>query len=147
MSTPYLLVDPDGWRVGDAIGNTIGFSGPLPGRRTVWAGKTNEVGGLSRRYAPSWSPGASNPVGLNMGQVIPRGAIIASATLAIYTNAAVPVASTDFVIGAMNIEDRAVYVNLSGGVLGRDYQLRWTVTDTQGNIWPRTALLLCSLTS
>jgi hypothetical protein len=113
----------------------------------VWAGLTNEVGGLSRRYTPSWSVGEADPVGLNMGQVIPRGAVIASATLAIYTNTATAVSSSDFVIGAMTIEDRAVYVNLSGGVLGRDYQLRWTVTDTQGNIWPRTALLLCSLTS
>ena len=33
------------------------------------------------------------------------------------------------------------------GVDGKDYQLRWSATDTSGNVFPRTALLLCAQTS
>ena len=45
------------------------------------------------------------------------------------------------------VEGRAVYARLQGGVAGQDYQLRWVIGDTAGNIWTRTALLLCAPTS
>jgi hypothetical protein len=36
---------------------------------------------------------------------------------------------------------------LTGGVSGTDYQIKWTATDSAGNVWPRTALVLCADTS
>ena len=45
------------------------------------------------------------------------------------------------------VEGRTVYSRLQGGVAGQDYQLRWVIGDTDGNIWTRTALLLCAPTS
>jgi hypothetical protein len=109
---------------------------------------TNDPGGgMSRRYAPPWPPGEVGSLGVNMDMVIPQGSSILTASLTIFTNSAVPASSTDFAIGAVTIEGRSAYATLSGGVVGRDYQLRWLITDTLGNDWQRTALLLCSLTS
>ena len=45
------------------------------------------------------------------------------------------------------IRGRAVYANAAGGVAGRDYQFRWIITDTNGNRWTRTGLVLCAATS
>lgn len=42
---------------------------------------------------------------------------------------------------------RAVYCVLTGGIEGTDYRLAWTIWDTQGNRWTRTALMLCASTS
>ena len=148
MSSPQLLVDPDGRRVGDAVSGTVGTPGPMPGRRVVWAQLTNEPGGSpTRRYVPSWAPNEADAVGLNMAQVIPNGVGVSTVSLTIWTNTATPTLTTDFVIGIPSIEGRVVYATLSGGVVGRDYQLRWVVTDTLSNVWPRTALLLCSTPS
>jgi len=148
MSGPQLLVDHDGFRVGDAQGGTIGVPGPLSRRRVVWAQLTDEAGGSpTRRYVPAWAANESDPVGLNMAMILVPGVGISSGSLTIWTNTAVPAQSTDFVIGTPVIEGRVVYASLSGGVQGRDYQLRWVITDTQGNVWPRVALLLCSMPS
>jgi hypothetical protein len=66
----------------------------------------------------------------------------------LYTNTVPPVAAdTDWVIGAVSVRGRAVYASLTGGVEGKDYQVRWSATDSDGNIWPRTALVLCAQTS
>ena len=45
------------------------------------------------------------------------------------------------------VRDRALYIGLQGGIDGTDYQLRFTVNDTAGNTWSRTALILCAQTS
>lgn len=42
---------------------------------------------------------------------------------------------------------RAVYAFVRGGNPGVDYQFRWTITDTLGNRFTRTGLLLVGLTS
>jgi len=102
---------------------------------------------LSRRYSPEWAPGEQANVGLSYDFVIPPGVGISTGSLAIFTNSATPAASTDFTIGPVSVRGRAIYCSLSGGVVGQDYQLRWSATDTDGNVWPRVALLLCSLTS
>lgn len=102
---------------------------------------------LSRRYSPEFAPGESSNVGLDYSPLIPPGIGIASGSLSIWTNTAVPAASTDFSIGAVTIAGRTVYSRISGGVAGTDYQLRWSATDTNGNVWPRTCLLLCAHTS
>jgi hypothetical protein len=45
------------------------------------------------------------------------------------------------------IRGRTVHSYISGGAPGQDYQLRWIITDTLGNLWRRTGLLLVAETS
>lgn len=48
---------------------------------------------------------------------------------------------------AGRVVGRSVYANVGGGAPGTDYQFRWTITDTLGNRWTRTGLVLCAETS
>jgi hypothetical protein len=103
---------------------------------------------LSRRYTPEHPPGEQCNFGLDYSFVIPPGVGISSGALAIFSNAVPPVAAdADWTVGAVTVRGRAVYALLKGGIEGTDYQLRWTATDTQGNVWPRTTLILCAQTS
>lgn len=103
---------------------------------------------LSRRYSPEHPPGESCAFGLDFSPIIPVGVGLSSGALAIFTNTAAPVdASADWTIGAVTVQGRALYAVLSGGVAGTDYKLLWTATDTMGNIWPRSCLVLCAETS
>jgi hypothetical protein len=103
---------------------------------------------LSRRYTPEHPPGESCNFGLDFSFILPVGVGVKSGTLAIQTNTANPVdASADWTMGPVTIRGRAIYAMLSGGVSGTDYQLKWTATDSAGNVWPRTALVLCGDTS
>ena len=103
---------------------------------------------ISRRYSPEHPPSESCSFGLDYSFVIPVGVGIESGTLSIFTNTADPQdASTDWKQGPVTVQGRAIYANLLGGVAGTDYQLRWTATDSQGNVWPRTTLVLCAETS
>ena len=102
---------------------------------------------LSRRYTPEHPPGESCSFGLDYSYVIPPGVGISSGTCEIWTNTVPPAQSSDWTIGAVNVRGRAIYATLSGGIEGKDYQIRWTATDTEGNIWPRTCLQLCAQTS
>lgn len=103
---------------------------------------------LSRRYTPEFSPGESCNIGLDFSYIIPPGVGITAGALAIFTNTASPQpADADFTIGPVMVQGRALYAMLSGGVLGTDYQLHWNAIDSEGNVWPRTALMLCAYTS
>lgn len=103
---------------------------------------------LSRRYSPEHPPGESCSFGLDYSAIVPVGVGLSSGTLNILTNTATPAdASGDWTIGAVKVQGRALYANLSGGVAGTDYQLKWTALDTAGNTWPRTTLVLCADTS
>ena len=103
---------------------------------------------LTRRYTPEHPPGESCLFGLDYSFVIPPGVGISEGSLSIFTNVVPPVAAdADWTKGAVTIRGRAVYAQLSGGVEGKDYQLRWSCTDTAGNVWPRTTLVLCAQTS
>ena len=102
---------------------------------------------LSRRYTPEFCPGEQSIVGMSFEFVIPPGVGISDGALAVFTNVANPAASSDFTVGEVTVRGRVLYASLSGGHDGTDYQLRWTATDTSGNVWPRTALLLCAQTS
>ena len=104
---------------------------------------------LSRRYTPEIVPGESCQIGLDYSFVIPPGVGITAGTLAIFTNTATPAASNDLTIGTVTVRGRTLYapINATAAALGKDYQLRWQATDSQGNVWPRTALLLCAQTS
>lgn len=102
---------------------------------------------LSRRYTPEHAPGDSCIYGLDFSYLIPPGVGIASGQLSIWTNTVAPVLSDDFVIGPVLWRGRTLYAPVTGGVPGTDYQVRWRATDTAGNVWHRTALVLCAETS
>lgn len=103
---------------------------------------------LSRRYAPEHPPGEACNFGLDYSYVIPPGVGISSGSIAIFSNTAPALASdSEWTVGPVSVVGRAVYAHLAGGVEGKDYQLRWTAVDTDGNPWPRTTLLLCAQTS
>lgn len=103
---------------------------------------------LSRRYTPEHAPGERCCFGLDFSFVVPPGVGIERGVLTILTNTAAPAdATADWTIGPVVVRGRAIYANLAGGVAGTDYQLHWTAFDTQGNEWPRTALVLCGFTS
>jgi hypothetical protein len=104
---------------------------------------------ISRRYTPEKPPSEQCNFGCDYSFVIPVGVGIQSGSLAIWTNTPgnVHPADADWTAGPVQVLDRMIYANLSGGIAGTDYQLRWTAVDTSGNIWPRTMLVLCAETS
>jgi hypothetical protein len=103
---------------------------------------------LSRRYTPEHPAGESCLFGLDFSYVIPVGVGILSGQLDIFTNVVPPVvADTDWTKGTVSVQGRVLYATLSGGVSGTDYLLRWTATDTDGNVWPRTGMILVADTS
>ena len=103
---------------------------------------------LSRRYTPEKPPDEECNFGLDYSYLIPPGVGIKTASVEIWTNTPGDVQpSFDWQIGPVHIEGRTVFAKMTGGVEGTDYQIRWTVTDTRGNTWPRTALVLVSQTS
>jgi hypothetical protein len=102
---------------------------------------------ISRRYSPEWAPGEATPIGADFSPLVPPGVGLVSGALTIWHNVVPPVEVTDFAIGPVSVSGRALYTTISGGTEGRDYQLRWVAHDTEGNVWPRTALLLCAQTS
>lgn len=103
---------------------------------------------ISRRYTPAFAPGEVSTIGLDYSYVIPPGVGIASGTVHFFQNLAVPPnADADFIVGAVIVVGRTLVCTINGGVEGRDYQVVWTATDTEGFIWPRTVLMSCAPTS
>jgi hypothetical protein len=104
--------------------------------------------GLSRRFEPEKDPAEVASFGMDFSPILAPGVGISSASLAIFTNVAVPVpADSDWTVGSVQVQGRVVYAVLGGGKAGIDYRLQFTATDTDGNVWPRTALILVSSTS
>jgi hypothetical protein len=103
---------------------------------------------ISRRYSPEAAPGEQCMFGMDFAPLIPPGVGIQNGTLKIFTNTSPPApADADWVVTGLTWLDRTLYATLAGGKSGVDYMLTWTATDTQGNVWPRSALLLCAPTS
>ena len=104
---------------------------------------------LSRRYTPEHPPGELCRFGLDYSFLIPFGVGLVNPGLQIWTNTPGDVQpSSDWdIVDGPHVAGRTVYATLIGGIEGTDYQLRWSVQDTHGNIWPRTVLILCSQTS
>jgi hypothetical protein len=104
--------------------------------------------GLSRRYEPEHPAGEWCAFGMDFSPLLAPDAGIVSGGLNIFTNTAVPAdASHDWTVGPIQVLGRVVYAFLEGGVQGQDYQLQWVAIDSDGNVWPRTALVLCAPTS
>ena len=146
-SRPGVVVDPAGRGLRDpSTQSFVGAPKPFWGERLLWALPMTQSG--MQRYLPVHPPTESCDFGFDFSMVVPFGVGLTGGSLSIFTNLAVPVAAdADWVKGPVAVRGRAVYALLSGGVGGTDYQLRWTVTDTAGNVWPRTALVLCGPTS
>jgi hypothetical protein len=147
---PELIVDQWGNRLVDPTDYSIvGISGPLGGERIVWALPTNTTGGaLSLRYHPPHHSEEVCTFGMNFDNVIPLGIGISSGTLQIQTNVVPPVDVTNaWIIDPIQVRNRALYATVNGGVTGTDYIFTWFATDTNGLIWPRSALVLCAPTS
>jgi hypothetical protein len=103
---------------------------------------------ITRRYTPNFAPGEACLIGMDFSYVIPPGVGIASGILHFFNNLAVPVpADGDFTIGAVQVLGRVLFAPIAGGHEGTDYQVLWIATDTEGAIWPRTALMACAPTS
>src|SRR5215831_16230134 len=146
-SRATVFVDQNGLMIADPSDAVLGET-PVPQpARLVYALATNSQSGITGRYLPSHPPGEACLFGLDFSDVIPLGVGITSGTLAIFTNVVPPASTTDWTIGPVTVLGRALYASLGGGVDGTDYMLRWTATDTQGDVWPRTALVLCAQTS
>lgn len=140
------MVDRAGRGVADPSGALIGMS--IQSRdRMAWALSLNAPQSVSVRYQPNHPPTESCNFWMDFSFLIPFGVGITAGSLAIFQHLAFPVASTDWSQGPVIVQGRAIYATLSGGALGKDYELRWTATDTAGNLWPRTALVLCAETS
>jgi hypothetical protein len=143
-----IVVDPAGAALADPQQAIVGQPQPLSRDRVVWALPLNGVAAPAKRYHPDHPSTENCYFGLDLSFVIPYGVGIASASLSIFTNANPPVAAdSDWTAGAVVVQGRSIYALLTGGVIGTDYQLRWTATDTMGSVWPRTALILCAQTS
>ena len=103
---------------------------------------------VTRRYTPEHPPGESCEFGLDYSFVLPPGVGIASGEVTIFTNTVAPQdATADWSIGPVGVMGRVIYATLSGGIEGKDYQIRWTAHDSEGYSWPRTVLVLCAQTS
>lgn len=104
---------------------------------------------LSRRYQPELAPGETCVMGMDFSYVIPPGVGITAGTLAFLSNTVPPAPTAALTAGPVSVQGRALYatVSASEGAAGNDFRLQWTATDTEGNTWPRTALVLCAPTS
>jgi hypothetical protein len=106
---------------------------------------------LTGRYHPEHPAGESAAFAMSYENVIPVGIALAATpapSLAIFTNTVPPLAADgDWTKGQVNVAGRFLWATLSGGKVGTDYILTWTATDTRGNVWPRSGLVLCAPTS
>jgi hypothetical protein len=84
-------------------------------------------------------------VGIRHGPNVPPGD---QPSVSVWTNTPGNIQpSYDWTISDVDVEGRTVFATFTGGIEGTDYQIRWVVTDTHGNVWPRTGLILCAQTS
>jgi len=106
---------------------------------------------LTRRYHPEHPAGESAAFCMNFEFAIPAGMALVTnppPSLHIFTNTVPPnPADGDFTVGTVSVSGRLLWSVLTGGKVGTDYILTWTGTDTRGNIWEKSGLLLCAPTS
>jgi hypothetical protein len=142
-----FTVDSGELAIGDSAGNLLGQP-PLFVHRLLYARRTNRMP-ISRRYTPELAPLEVSVFGMSFEYVIPRGVGIQSGTLEIVTNVVPSELTTLVTAGPVTVQARTLYATLTAGFEagGTDLRLIWTATDTDGNVWPRTALVLCAVTS
>ena len=127
--------------------DVVGRPGPLGEYRYTRALPIDGPAGLTVRYTPKPQTEKSTFV-MDFSPLIPHGVGIEDGDLDIFTNTVPPAQTNDWHIEqGVEVRGRRLWATLSGGKTGTDYQLRWTAYDTEGNVWPRTALCLCTDTS
>jgi len=156
VSRPLILVDPWGHPLRDpSTGGLIGYQDifdhtselQIRSARVLWALAPEANGGFQRyRTHP---PDETHVFMMDFSLVIGRGISLAAPSLRFFTNTVPPVAADQdwTVYKTPSVLKRAIYATIGGGKDGTDYQLRWTVDDTQGNTWARTTLVLVARTS
>ena len=103
---------------------------------------------LTRRYQPTHPEGDTVLIGIDFATVLAPGAALRDPDLAFWINWPGDVVPADAdweidpLVGVQVAGRRRLLTRISGGVSGIDYQLRWSASDTLGNFWTRTALLL-----
>ena len=102
---------------------------------------------ISDRYEPPHPPGEQSTYALDYSPILPPGVGLVSGSLTIVQNLNPVAPAPEWTIGAVTAIGRRVYCPLAGGTEGTDYQLRWVGTDSLGNVWPRTAYVLCAQAS
>lgn len=102
---------------------------------------------ISDRYLPPHPPGESSVYGLDFSAILPPGVGLVSGTLDILINTNPVQSQTSWTQGPVTAQGRRLYCELSGGTEGTDFQLRWSGTDSLGNVWPRTCYVLCAQAS
>jgi hypothetical protein len=102
---------------------------------------------VGNRYHPPKPEGESAVFGADFSAVLPDGVGIASAELVITTNQNPPQPQSTWNQSDVTHIGKRVWATLSGGADGTDYQLQWTITDTTGNVWPRTFFCLVAETN
>ena len=136
-----VLQDSSTAAIGDQDGNVIGWAAPVMVSRLLWAGSADN------RYVPPSPAGETTTFGIDFSRLLPIGVGIKSGTIQVQTNTATPAdASANWTIGPVTVQGRVLFASLSGGVSGTDYRIVWTVTDTAGDVWVRTTLVLCAPT-
>lgn len=146
-SRSIATVDQNGVALADASTNVIGIQrGAFNSGRVVWALPFGQSG--LKRYLPDHDPSELCNFGMDFSFVVPYGVGLTTPALTILVNTANPSDGTaDWVVGPLAVFGRTIYAQLSGGVVGTDYILRWSCSDTAGNNWVRNALVLCAHTS
>ena len=102
---------------------------------------------INNRYYQPHPAGQSLVYGMDFSNILPPGVTIAQGTVLFQYNTVPPTTAVDISAAGLPIEGRRLYATITGGTAGRDYRLNWQGTDSLGNIWNRTVLLLCASTS
>lgn len=105
---------------------------------------------LSRRYSPELAPNEGSLFGMDFSSVIPPGVGIDFGECAVVQNTQpVQDASTMITVGTVQVVGRTLiaFIESNQNAEGRDFQVRWIAFDSEGGVWPRTALVLCAQTS
>ena len=86
---------------------------------------------------------------MDYSNVIPPGVGIDIGECGAWTNNANPVPTTLLTVGDVSIVGRTLiaFIESSNAAEGIDFQIRWIAFDSEGGVWPRTALVLCAQTS
>lgn len=108
---------------------------------------------LSRRYSPELAPSEGSLFGMDYSNVIPPGVGIDIGQCSAWENVNPPVPTTLLTVGEVQIVGRTLiaFIEATGNAgqspEGIDFQIRWIAFDSEGGVWPRTALVLCAQTS
>lgn len=102
---------------------------------------------LSQRYKPSHPAGSSVTYGVDFSFILPPGVGVTMPAVQIQTNTVPPGLASGISTSGGGYAGRRLWIVITGGVSGTDYIVTWSFSDTQGNAWVRSFLLLCAPTS